>query len=64
MNVQKNVIIISFLQYLGNPLPVSPLHLCPSAVAIVLQWRAAVALQAGHDERLFLFSSSNQLQPT
>lgn len=31
-------------------------HLCPSAVAIVLQWEAAVAVQAGHDERLFLFS--------
>lgn len=30
-------------------------HLCPSAVAVVLQWEAAVAVWAEHDERLFLF---------
>lgn len=61
----KKFDIITFLNFLENPLTVSLQHLCPSAVAIVLQWEAAVAVQAGPDERLFLFFfSSTQLQPT
>lgn len=53
LHLLGKLIFITSLYYLSNPLPVSLQHLCPSA--IVLQWEAAVAVQAGHDERLFLF---------
>lgn len=46
LHLLRNVIFITSLHWLDNPLPVPLRHLCPSAVAIVLQWGAAVAVPA------------------
>lgn len=48
--------------YLTNPLPVSLQHLCPPVVAIVLQWEAAVDVQVGRNEKLFLSSITAHLE--
>lgn len=58
----ENVIFSTFLHYLQKSSQ-SLRHLCPSAVAVVLQWDAAVAVQAGHDERMFLFLNYSPPRP-